>query len=183
MKFLIVKFSKILFAVSVLALLGSCASYPFDSQENSSWAAGTGKKVKGSIRIISVSAERSGEWGALEKEAADLLPLLFSERGYHTVSVSSPADYSAEVRVREREYPDGWNTKRSLSAEVRLWAGEEEGSLVIPMPLSAGRALNHGKQSFSSSKTLTAMLRKAVKNAINGLPPKKRNAASAQEGT
>jgi len=172
----------LILTISSLAFLGSCASLPFDSSESSSWAAGDAGKAKGSIRIISVSAEKTGEWGVLEKEIADLLPLLFSEEGYQAVSPASPADYSAEVKVREREYPDGWMTKRSLSAEVRLWAGGGEGPADRPLPLSAGRALNHGKQSFASSKTLSAMLRKAVKNAVRGLPSKAELAAPVPEG-
>lgn len=145
------------------ASLGACASFPFGS----SWAR-DGEKVRGTIRIVSVSAEKSGEWGALEKETSDVLPLIFSAEGYLVVHSSVSADYSAEVKVREREYPDGWQTKRSLSAEVRLWAGD--GDCSEPLPLSAGRAMIQGKQSFASSRTLNAMLQKAVKNAVRGLP-------------
>ena len=148
----------------ILIVLGSCVS--FDYLESSSWAADRGK-VRGTVRIVSVSADKPGEWGSLEKEINDLLPLLFFEEEYAVVSLSSRADYLAEVRVREREYPDGWKTVRSLSAEVRLWAGD--GSAGQILPLSAGRALNQGKQSFASSKTLSVMLRKAVRNAILGL--------------
>ena len=156
------------FLVLTLAALGSCLSFnPFG---NSSWATGNMETVKGSIRIVSVSAEKSGEWGLLEKEVNDLLPLLFFEEGYVLVSHDGQADIFAEVTVREREYIDGWKTRRSLSAEVRIWdAGDFSGQ---PLPLSAGRALSGGKQSFASSKTLSAMLRKAIKNAVNGLPGK-----------
>ena len=150
----------------VIMFLGSCVSLSFDSSESSSWATGNMEKIRGTIWIVSVSAERSGEWEALEKEITGLMPLLFSEEGYIAVPSSARADYSAEVKVREREYPDGWQTKRSLSAEVRLWAGEG----FKPLPLSAGRALVQGKQSLASSKTLNAMLRKAVKSAVHGLP-------------
>ena len=153
------------FFVFTLLIFGSCVS--FDSSESSSWAAGK-EEGRGTIRIISVSVERSGERGALEKEINDLLPLLFSEEAYLVVPSSVRADYAAEVKVREREYPDGWQTKRSLSAELRLWI--DDGSCGEPFPLSAGRALNNGKQSLASSRTLSAMLRKAVKNAIQGLP-------------
>ena len=156
----------------VLAVLAGCASFSFDSSESTSWAAGDREKARESVRIVSVSAERSGEWGALENEIIDLLPLLFFEQGYRVVSPSAQADYSAEVKVREREYADGWKTRRSLSAEVRIWAEERYGA--EPLPSSAGRALIHGKQSFASSKTLSAMLRKAVKNAVQGLIPGER---------
>ena len=169
-----------------LVVLGSCVS--FDTSESSSWASGKNEKLRGIIRIISVSVEKSGEWGGLEKELNDLTPLLFSEQGYVTVFPDdrevAPAGarqgfgslpvYSAEVKIREREYPDGWQTRRSLSAELRLWAGDDY--TCQPLPLSAGRVLNNGKKSFASSKTLSAMLRKAIRNALGALPPESRNA-------
>ena len=158
------KYFRVLSIFTVL-FFASCVS--FDFPESSFWASGDGEEPRGTIRIISVSAEKPGEWGSLEKEMRDLLPLLFSEEAYRVVSPPVQADYSAEVKVREREYTDGWQTKRSLSAEVRLWAGKDSAD---GLPLSAGRALNQGKQSFASSKTLSSMLRKAVKNAVRGLP-------------
>ena len=154
--------------LALVTFFGACASFPLDSSESAAWAAGGIENAKGRIRIISVSAERSGEWGSLEKEINDLMPLLFSEESYLVVPSAVQADYSAEVKVREREYPDGWKMKRSLSAEVRLWVGDT----TVPLPLSAGRSLIHGKQSLASSKTLSNMLRRAVKNAVSGLPPK-----------
>ena len=156
------------FLVLSLAIFGGCVS--FYSNGNSSWAAGNREEARGAIQIVSVSAERSGEWGLLEKEVKDLLPLLFFEKGYVTVSPDGHADIFAEVIVREREYIDGWKTRRSLSAEVRLWGREEFPDQ--PLPLSAGRVLNNGKQTFASSGTLSAMLRKAVRSAIKGLPPR-----------
>ena len=149
-----------------LSIFGSCLS--FYPNGNSSWATGNREDAKAAIQIISVSAEKSGEWGLLEKEISGLLPLLFFEEGYIAVSHDAQADIFAEVTVREREYIDGWKTRRSLSAEVRLWAREEFSGQ--PLPLSAGRALSNGRQSFASSGTLSVMLRKAVKNAVNGLP-------------
>jgi len=155
-----------LFLIFALAALGSCVS--FNSSQSSSWAAGNREKARGIIRIISVSVEKPGEWGLLEKEINDLLPLLFFEKHYITVSADEKADYLVEAAVREREYPDGWKTRRSLSAEVRIWVSDDVSEQ--PLPLSAGRALSNGKQSLASSRTLSAMLRKAVKNAVSGLP-------------
>ena len=152
-----------------LAFFGSCVS--FDLPQNSYWA-WDGESGRGSIRIISLSAEKSGDKSSLEKEIADLLPLLFSEQSYLVVSPSARADYAAEVKVREREYADGWQTKRSLSVQIRLWT--DDGFFDEILPLSAGQALNQGKRSFASSKTLISMLRRAVKNAVRGLPEKER---------
>jgi len=159
---------KIVISFLLILILSGCSSLPFDSSLDSVWE-GDIKNPKGSVRILSVSAERSGEWGSLEKEARDLLPLLFSENKYLVVSVLQSADYKAEVQLREREYSDGWRTKHSLSAEVRLW---NEGSSGL-LPLSAGRVLIEGKKSLASSGTLYNMLRKAVRNAVRGLPEAK----------
>jgi len=174
------------------AVLAGCVS--FDSSESSSWAAGKSEDLKGVVRIISVSVDKSGEYGGLENEVRDLLPLLFLEQGYMTVSSGGKMAlssgnfpdsgglpfYSANVKIREREYQDGWKTSRSLSAELRLWAADNGTNEIAPdaqpLPLSAGRALNNGKKSFSSSGTLSAMLRKAIKNAVGALPQKGRNA-------
>ena len=157
-----------IFLVLITAVLGSCASSPFSSNQSRSWTPGKRTKIKGTIRIVSVSAEKPGEWGALTKEVSDLMPLLFSEKAYLAVSPSQEADYSAEVTVRERDYVNGWKTKHSLSAEVRIWTGAWDGS--DPLPLSAGRVLVQGTKSFSSSKTLSNMLRKATRNALRRLP-------------
>ena len=160
---------------ALLVFLAGCSTFPFDSAESSSWKAEKPDKLKGTVQVISVSAEKAGEWGSLEKEATDLLPLLFLEESYRVVSDSEKADYSADVKLREREYPDGWRTKRSLSVEVRLWAGNADG----PLPLSAGRSLNQGKKSLASSKTLSVMLHKAIRNAVRGLG--KKSAFSGRE--
>lgn len=161
-------FIGILFA-GLIIFLSACYSLPFDSSRNDTWSAERMERPRGSIRVVSVIAEKSGEWGSLEREVRDLLPLLFSEEAYVVVPDYMAADYSAEVTVREREYPDGWQTRHSLSAEVRLWAGYDDIQKEL-LPLSAGRALVNGKQSIASSITLSSMLRKAVKGAILGLP-------------
>ena len=152
--------------LGLTGFFGACSSFSVSSSEESSWAAEQIEQVKGSIQIISVSVERSGEWGSLEKEITGLLPLLFLEEFYLVVPSAAGADYSAGVIVREREYPDGWQIRRSLSVEVRLWAGNTD----EPLPLTAGRSLSNGRKSLASSKTLSSMLRKAIKGAIGGLP-------------
>jgi len=167
------KYFKYIF-ILFTAVLGSCISFSFDSRENSSWASGDmenlGSFRNGTVQVLSVSAEKSGECLSLENEIRDLLPLLFSEKNFLVVSAPVKADYYADVKIREREYTDRWLTKRSLAAEVRIWSGEFDEILSRPLPLSAGRTLVNGKQSFASSKILSAMLRRAVAGAVKGLP-------------
>ena len=158
-----------------IVFFSGCASFPSGSSE--AWSAGEREKAKGSVQIISVSAERPGDWGSLEKEISALLPLLFSEESYLVVSAQEAADYSADATVREREYLSGWQTKRSLSAEIRIWKGD--GS--EPLPITAGRSLIQGKQSLASSATLASMLKKAIKSAVRGLPAKNSDDLSGAE--
>ena len=153
-----------LFLFVLMPVFWGCSSLALNSSE--AWTSGRREKAKGSIRIISVSAERPGDWGSLEKEINAILPLLFYEKSYLVVSSETASDFLADVMVREREYIDGWQTKRSLSAEIRIWDGD--GS--EPLPLAAGRSIIQGKQSLASSKTIAAMLKKAINNAVRGLP-------------
>ena len=175
---------------AIVCLFGSCASVPVVSKTNSSWAVGkqgyTDPVWRGTIRVISVAADKSGAWTSVENETRDMLPLLLSEKAFLVVSSSSFSDYCAEVKVREREYPDRWQTKRSLSAEVRIWKtsaqGDAQGSVDEPLPLSAGRSLSEGTHSFASSKVLSFMLRRAVRNAVRGLPANGGESLGNKEG-
>jgi len=156
----------LILSLAAMAALSGCTS--INNPESSSWTVKNREKARGTIRIVSVSAEKPGDWGSLEREVRDLVPLLFFERGFVAVSPDGEYDYTATVTVREREYPKGWKTRSYLSAEVRIWAGDDYVSQ--PLPMSAGRALHNGKDSFISSSALSVMLRDAVKNAISGLP-------------
>ena len=160
------KMQYLILFLAFVFLLGSCLSLSFDSSGNTAWSAVDSVKAKGTIRIASVSAEKTGEWGSIQREISALLPLLFMEESYLAVSENEEADYLAELNVREREYYSGWKTKRSLSVELRLWAPGGNSLL----PISAGVALNNGNGSLASSQMLTVMLRRAVKNALSGLP-------------
>ena len=171
------KRSIFVFLISLPVIFGSCVSTSFGSAKSSAWRAGKSERARGTVKIVSVSAEKSGEWGSLEREVTELLPLYFSEKRYVAVPYGSKADYAAEVRVREREYLKGWKTRRYLSVEVRLWAGDDEGK---PLPLSAGRTLNHGQKTFASTRTLSTMLRRSVRYAIWKLPSKRTRSVSQQ---
>ena len=164
MKDIMMKNVKLFLVFSFAVVSIGCVSF----SDSSSWATKDLKEAAKSVQIISVFAEKPGEWGLLEKEVRDLLPLLFFERGYITVSPEHEPAYFAEVTVREREYLDKWKTRRFLSAEVRIWSSENFTGQ--PLPMSTGQVLSEGKQTFASSQVLSDMLRKAVKNAVRGLP-------------
>jgi len=160
---------KFFFLLLLAVFFCGCASVQPSSSQSYNWTGDIKRarqRTKGTIRIISVSAERSGEWGSLEKEALHLLPLLFSEKKYVVVPVSAAADYTADVKIRERQYTDGLHIKRSLSVEVRLW----KGNTVEPLPFAASRVLINGKLTLAKSETLNEILREAVGSSVRWLP-------------
>jgi hypothetical protein len=180
----------LVFFVAAL-FLGACESLPFNYYLGASWSAPGegegGREILGIVRLETVSVDRNGGWVSVEKEIRGLAPLLFWERGYRVAAAGEGADYTADIRAREREYASGWQTKRSLAMEVRLWpAGEETPDYQEPengkaLPLAAGRVTNLGNRSFSSSETTGRMLAAAVKKALKPLE-KKNRAAKKDEG-
>lgn len=112
----------------------------------------------------------------MEKEIRGLAPLLFFDQGCRLVAAGEEADFCADIRAREREYAAGWQTRRSLALEVRLWPAGEGEELRAPdpaeapvLPLAAGRVTSLGNRSFSSSETTGRMLALAIKKAVKPL--------------
>jgi hypothetical protein len=175
----------IVFFAAVLLFFGACESLPFDYYRSTSWSAleagnGTGRTMGTLIpvHLAAVSVDRNGGWASVEKEIRGLAPLFFLKQGYRVVSLDERADYTADIRVREREYAWGWRTKRSLAVEVRLWpAGDgapdhQDLGIASRLPLTAGQAISLGNRSFSSSETSGRMLALAIKKAVRPLRKK-----------
>jgi hypothetical protein len=160
---------------SVLAaLLISCEALPVNYSLSQSWHMNENarnKKIKGTFRLYGVTVDRSGGWDSLQREAEVLAPLYFWKQGYSLRPDN--ADYAVDIRVREREYILKWQTRRSLSVDVRVWElGENQADLSgleQRLPLAAGRVIAAGDRSFSSSQILGRMLSKAVKKAAKHL--------------
>jgi hypothetical protein len=161
-------------------VLGACESLPFDHYRSRSWSApGEAPGVLPvRVSLVSVSVDKTGGWASVEKEIRGLAPLLFFDQGCRLVPPEEEADFCADIRAREREYAAGWQTKRSLALEVRLWpagAGEPEpqGPPEEPaVPLTAGRVTSLGNRSFSSSETTGRMLALAINKAVKPLKEK-----------
>jgi hypothetical protein len=150
----------VVFLLAVLAggMLASCASLDMPFPSGKSWVQPV--SPKGHLRIGAISADKSSEWNSLEREMAGLLPLLLLEQGY---AAAETAGCRIDASVIEREYLSGWKTKRSLSAEIRIWKEGEE------QPFSAGKAMLSGDQSLASSKVLSTLLKLALSKALLGL--------------
>ncbi|GHV69447.1 hypothetical protein AGMMS49928_11840 [Spirochaetia bacterium] len=155
--------SLLLFLVFI-AGFSSCQSFPGER----SWPAGKVMETGATVRLINIEVEKTGGWISLEEEIGGMIPLIFGESGYAFLPGTSGADYAVDVRAREREYTKGWETKISLSLEIRLWPdGGDNEENYRGTPLAAAQILSTGNDSFSSSKQLNRMLRKAVKKTID----------------
>ncbi|MDR2662014.1 MAG: hypothetical protein LBC31_03355 [Treponema sp.] len=120
------------------------------------------RKIRGSAELVAVRVDKNADWDSVEAETRRLLPLLLREKGY-----VQGTEYRVEAVLIEREYMENWKTRRSLSAEVRIWSnnGYTEGAV----PLSAGKALFLGKKNLSSSKVLNDLLKAALSRALRAL--------------
>ena len=157
-------------AVCIL-LLSSCNALPLYYPLGNTWqipeSSGTAQQT---IKLAGVSVDRSGGWDSLEKEAASLAPLFFWEEGYQLID-SGPADYTVHINLREREYMQGWKTKRSLAIEVRMWQGDTPAEdLSGRLPAAAARVVAVGSKSFSSSDVTGKMLSRAISRTASQLP-------------
>jgi hypothetical protein len=158
---------KIIAALALPALLlGACVSTRSGGAE--SWYALELRNPKGRVEVAEVKVDKLTGWLSIENEIRDMAPLLFLEGGFGGASPAAGPLYAAEIQAREREYIQGWKTRRSLSVEVRLRsapAAEDTASL----PLAAARIICLGKRSFSSSGVLNRMLDRAIGKALRAL--------------
>jgi hypothetical protein len=158
--------------------LVSCSSLPSASRK--AWSVSRLKKTGPTVRLENVSVDRPGGWVSIEEELANLTPLILLERGLLVSADPEETDYAADVRAWERDYTQGWKTKRSIVMEVRFWKEQGPDSLTYRgTPLAAGRVTYQGKKSLVSSRINGSMLKSAVKKAIRALSLKK----SSGEGT
>ena len=164
----------VLFFMALIFL--SCESMPVNYSRSKSWLLGK-KNPQGTFSLIGISVDRIGGWDSLEREMTALAPLSFWEEGFQMIAGDKPADYAADIQLREREYSSGWRTKRSLSVEVRVWAYEDPGAgktaYAQTLPLAAGRVISTGDRSLSSFETTNRMLSKAIRKAVRQLASQK----------
>jgi hypothetical protein len=157
----------------------SCESLPFDYSGSRSWSAAKLEKdggCLGTLKVIGITVDRGGLWDSIEKEIAAMAPLVFLKQGWRTAGEGEAADYWAGIQIREREYTAGWRTRRSLSAELRIWQAGKSGAqdeALSSLPLAAAQVVSIGERSFSSSETISRMVSLATKKALRQLRVKK----------
>ena len=103
------RFTLFFLSCSVLLWLSGCESLPPGFYRQKSWASSVLKDGAKAPRIYltAVSVDKSGSWVSIEKEVAGLAPLLFLDYGLEAVEDGEDADYTADIRLREREYTSG----------------------------------------------------------------------------
>jgi len=172
MKLVILKEITILF---LAVLLFSCDSMPVSITETVSWRITDENASTGTIKLTNVTVDRRGIRDSLEKEVTALAPLYFWTEGFKTVESDGSADYAAQINLREREVAASWRTRISLAVEVRIWnctdGNMRPDELTGKLPVAAGRAVILGNKSFSSSKTTSKMLSRAISKTLKQLSP------------
>ena len=162
----------------IVFLFSSCNSMPVSYSSCESWSMPEKYKNKTraakTIQVAGVSVDRPGGWDSLEKEICALAPIYFWEQGYKQAASGKTPDYIAFINLREREFADGWHTRKSLVMEVRVWQCVK-GSTSFEnyqdkIPIAAGRIVSIGNRSFSSSQTAGKMLSRAVSMTVKRIP-------------
>ena len=167
----------LLFLFVLTLLFVSCGS--LNLPYSKSWYASEGKikRNKGAISLLSVQVDKAGARDSIEREIEGLAPLIFWENGYCWETDSILADYTVDIRAREREYSMQWKTKRSISLEVRIW---DNGNFFLDstvtrqaLPVAAGKVVVT-VGSLSSSQAVESLLSQAIKKAVRRLGNGKR---------
>ena len=148
----------------------SCNSLPWIGKARS-WQIPAGEEIAGTFFISSIKAETTGIRNSIESETADLLPLLLLDQRYLVFDRIEEADYIADIKLREREYLNGWKSVFSMGVEIYIYPGKsgktkQESNLI---PLAAAHTYLESSGGFSSSRNLRNLLENAVKEAISVL--------------
>lgn len=152
---------------------GGCAGASLSIKTASAWSQGGGEKNR-KLRCGQIRADKSGAAASVEREIAELLPLVFLEKGFVFVADGRPVDYVIDVRATERDYYLGWEAKKSISMEIVLWPAERETAayhpeLAVETPLASGRTVAQGNLGLSSSKNTEILLRRSLGELVKSL--------------
>jgi len=169
-------FKGTLLIISTFFLI-SCESLPVNYSHSQSFRSfeknnsrAADKRI--TINLLKVQVDKTGGMYSLENEVSAIAPLYFWKQGCKVVGKNDNPQYFTQINIREREYPQGWQTKKSLAIEVFFW--DNRNSLQDPLPdqtlpAASGRIVSIGERSFSSSDTTSRLLYKAIKLAVKEL--------------
>lgn len=169
--------NKSAFSFSALVMLfclwcGGCASASLSIKTAAAWSQ-SGVEQPRKLRAGYIRADKKGSAASVEREIAELLPLIFLEKGFVFVADGCPVDYVVDVRATEREYYLGWKAKKSISMEIVLWPADREAAAyaeyAVETPLAAGRTVAQGDLGLSSSKNTETLLRRSAAELVKSL--------------
>ncbi|MDR2490620.1 MAG: hypothetical protein LBD20_04365 [Spirochaetaceae bacterium] len=185
-------YTKITYGMIFCIFMVSCNTTGISSKASRSWS--YNRTPRTTLQLGSIQIDKSASY-SVEHEVAVLLPLLFLEKQLVFSSAGEEADYIVDVHGSERDYPVGWNTRKSLSLEVYIRSNkaarqpsaaadetpndaEAKPSLLIAAspqkddgfkivtPDAAARVRAAGKLGFSSSKNLEYLLRVCIQKSV-----------------
>ena len=184
-------YKKIIYCMVFCIGIFSCNTTGISSKTSRSWT--YNKAPKRTLQLGTIQIDKSASY-SVEHEVAVLLPLLFIEKQLAFPGGGVEADYIVDVHASERDYPVGWETRKSMSMEVYIRrnkpveaaaaaaaAGAPDGTEIHPLiaaakpdddafkiatPDAAARIIASGKLGFSSSKNLEYLLRLCIRKSV-----------------
>ncbi|GHV83931.1 hypothetical protein AGMMS50212_12710 [Spirochaetia bacterium] len=168
---------KKIFIYSVL-LLSSCGTSGIYYRTGHSWSRNDSANEYRSVRLGTISTDKSGGNISIENEVLKMLPLLFLEKGFVFNDDQDNANYIIDVHIIEHDYFVEWKPKKSVSIEVDICGnskridGSSTGSdsqIKLITPLAAGKITVKTTQGLASSHNLEKLLRASVRKAIKAL--------------
>ncbi|GHV22071.1 hypothetical protein FACS189494_08370 [Spirochaetia bacterium] len=154
-----------------LSVFVSCGTLTMHYKTIETWSMNGDAENYKTIKLGIIAADKPGGSFSIENEIAKILPLVFLENGYVLVNNDSDSDYVVDVYAIERDYFEGWESKKSVSMEVLVWQRNISGSMNVgtnkaEIPVAAGKVIAQGSQGLSVSNNLNNILRKSALNAI-----------------
>ena len=110
-------YNKIIYCIFFCICIFSCNTTGISSKTSASWT--YNKAPKRTLQLGTIQIDKSASY-SVEHEVAVLLPLLFIEKRLAFPGGGVEADYIIDVHASERDYPVGWETRKSMSMEVYI---------------------------------------------------------------
>ncbi|MDR2865525.1 MAG: hypothetical protein LBV68_07955 [Spirochaetaceae bacterium] len=173
-------------------LCPACSTSGISSKQTKTWISGDNFSAAKKLALGKIDIDKIGGGWSVEREIAGILPLIFLEHDYVFLQEGEHADYLVDVYAVERDYYDGWKSKKSIAIEVvfGLLPGATEETAVsssaqeltgndpdvknateirLKTPFAAGRTIAEGSLGLSSSKNLEALLRLSVEKLVKSI--------------
>jgi hypothetical protein len=160
---------RVLFPFCIISFT-ACAS--FDT-----WNRDVSDAVTARVFVKEVSVYKTGGMASVEEELRAFTPVFLMKNRLLAVNDAESADLIAEIQAHEREYRNGWDTKRSISLMVSFF--DTGGRLVAASHATADTGTLSDaeklKRVFKKTMRLTARksaayLRKAALKTHAGVP-------------